>query len=278
MDGDDKMRALGLSNRKLSIYELLQACRHENLRHAEIYICDIDEKNMLEDARLIADIRETVGAYGLTLSVHAIMGTNFGEKLKRLRCESVKIAAEETEFAEKIGAKWIVFHAGSCGFANKDVEKKRIRMNYTVEALEMLDRLTANRTANIAIENLPYTEPFTSGCRIGDSVDDFQYMFNSIGTNANIGYVLDIGHLNILRNEADRWYQFIREHPDNICAYHVHWNDGIRDSHVGIDGIDEANLHAVSMLLKCSAAPIIIECKRQIDAHNTLNFLCEAIL
>jgi len=210
----------------------------EHLSKAEkTYIEIIDDGfHTLNKPRV--SILKTIGeSYDLKYSVHApFADINIASPSKLMLRAMLKRLERSVTCANDLNAQVWVFHPGL---------KTGVSMFYpgmdwlqNLKTTQSLFRIAANYGVKVAVENVPEPYPF-----VMKSVEDFTRFYNEI--EENIGFVLDIGHANLI-GQTER---FLTTFSDKIVHIHAHDNDGKGDQHLGI-GHGTVDWDKVATLIK----------------------------
>lgn len=138
-------------------------------------------------------------------------GSDIYNKSKAYFMDTLKLSKE-------LNSSYIVYHHNNCKIHDKEKMINNSKIN-----LEELNELSKDYNANIVIEN--------AGVISSQNMLFDQEEFIKICKESNNDVLIDIGHA--FANGWDLEY-VIKELKDKIVSYHLHNNDGDRDSHDSI--------------------------------------------
>lgn len=176
-------------------------------------------------------IRALAERLDLPVNVHSVTnGVNVAWTNSGLREESLKQLRQSIEFTYDVGADLITVHPGwqdMFGYRYPD-EAYKLAVAGHCEVAEV----AAEHGVKMAIENMPPGWPVFC-----DKPESARTLLEAIDRE-NVGLTLDIGHANILGDDAIA--EFITTLNDKILIVHIHDNDGKRDQHraIGEGSID----------------------------------------
>lgn len=164
------------------------------------------------------------------------------------------------ELSKELNSPYIVFHHNNCRINDKEV-----MINNSKENLDELKELAKGYNANVVIEN--------AGIISSNNMLFNQEEFIQICKENDCGVLIDIGHA--FANGWDLEY-VIKELKNKIISYHLHNNDGKKDSHdsicYGSFNIDEF----LEMYNKyTNEADLVLEYNK--EYRNKINILIEDI-
>lgn len=227
-------KRIGISCKNENWLEEIHEVDTTRFQHIELNIYNMDPHSKIFDANYLDQVKKKLREKNLSVSVHTIEGTNFAEKLNRVRKASVDILKDTLEMADYIEAEWVVVHMGNGGFSGTDKEKKKAHDELAVQSIkETLDLCPGIRT-RLALENLYGHSAEQKKCKIGSDVEEFEIFFKSINSD-KVGLLYDMGHDNIYSEKSERKTHFLEAFRDKVIALHIHYNDGKEDLHYGLD-------------------------------------------
>lgn len=227
--------------------------------HVELYVQDVDKKESpIFNNTLLKEIRAIAKEKNLTLSLHCLMGINLGEKVKRLRQASIDIVKDTLCAADQMDALWTTIHLGTAGVINGDI-KKFDRLQFVADSINEITN--EHFCSKVGLENAFAVPNNTRPTRLGDSPEEFDYLFSKIEHEKAVGIILDFGHARIIANNFNKYWEKLQSH---ILACHMHWNNGVLDQH---KPLLEENLVALKQYEKSlkemseKNIPFLFECK-----------------
>lgn len=175
-------------------------------------------------------------SYPFMYSFHApARGVNIASQLEPIRKASVEVTKQCMETAAEADAVMVVVHPGYYAWPEmKDAAEERL-----TQSLSELSAFSKEVSVNFSIENM----------------GDWDYFFLRTPVDMELidgfGFALDVGHAN--QNKClDDFLKY------DTCHYHLHDNDGIRDSHAAI-GDGNIDFGAVFEAVKASGVAPILE-------------------
>ncbi len=222
------------------------SCKNENwleeigkvdtvrFQHIELNIYNADRNAKMFDVNYLDQVKKKLREKNLSVSVHTIEGTNFAEKVNRIRKASVDILRDTLEMADYIDAGWVVVHVGNAGFSCTDKEKKKVRGEIAAQSIREAMELYSDCRTRIALENLYRYPPEQKKCKIGSDIEEFELFFRWINSD-KVRLLYDMGHDHICNGESDCGKHFLEVLRDKVIAMHIHYNDGVEDLHYGLD-------------------------------------------
>lgn len=242
-------------NQLEEVFDILEHVQHENVG-IELFVefhnpefMEIVNKNM---ERLKKYKISMHGPYYKT-EHSAEIGSDSYNKSKEYFIETLKLSKE-------LNSSYIVYHHNNCKIHDKEKMINNSKIN-----LEELNELGKYYNANIVIEN--------AGVISSQNMLFDQDEFIQICKESDNNVLIDIGHA--FANGWDIEY-VIRELKDKIVSYHLHNNDGKKDSHdsicYGSFNIDEF-LEVYNKYT--NKADLVLEYNK--DYRNKVNILMEDI-
>jgi len=178
----------------------------------------VDEGEHALDRERIRKLKET----GLEFTVHGrFSDVNTATIMSDLRKAFLKIYKKSIKNAYLLDAKIWVLHAGirsPLGFFYPELEKKK-----NLEFVRKLARYAYDLGVTIAVENV--IEP-----GLIRKISEMEEFLSDIGLES-VKACIDVGHFFIIEKDA---FDKISTLRDEIVLFHLHDNDGINDSHLGI--------------------------------------------
>lgn len=242
-------------NQLEEVFNILEHVQHENVGielFAEFHnpeFMEIVNKNM---ERLKKYKISMHGPYYKT-EHSAEIGSDSYNKSKEYFIDALKLSKE-------LNSSYIVYHHNNCKIHDKEKMINNSKIN-----LEELNELGKYYNANIVIEN--------SGVISNQNMLFDQDEFIQICKESDNNVLIDIGHA--FANGWDLEY-VIKELKNKIISYHLHNNDGKKDSH---DSICYGNFNIDEFLEMynkyTNKADLVLEYNK--DYRNKVNILIEDI-
>lgn len=225
----------GISCKDQKWIEFVEKLDTTFFRHVELNIYDVSKASLIYDKKYLDSLIALGKKKEISFSVHALDGINLGEKIDRIRECSVIILAEALRIAEYIGAKWVTVHLGTAGFSSKDREKKWKRLNLAIQSLNQAIQISSTTKVKLAVENLYQYRSEKAKSKLGDSPEEISYVLSNVCEKERVAFLCDVGHANILTSIETMMNQYCNGLNEAIIAAHVHFNNGVEDTHESLD-------------------------------------------
>lgn len=196
---------------------------------------------------------------------------NLASQDTQIHEKSIVQIKKSIDFCTEFNINFFSFHAGfridpdvNFKFEPDNITEYETSFNTFKESVGEIADFAEKRKVKVAIENAALSEYNLIDGRnkllLMCELWEFERLFSEI-QSANLGILLDIGHLklssNLLKYDAD---EFISKLQDKILAVHVHENNGRVDEHRCIKEGDWS-LSLIDKHFKNSDIPVILECK-----------------
>lgn len=171
---------------------------------------------------------------------------NLASADEAIRERSVRYVRDAVEFCDAHGIETYTFHGGfrvdptlSLEFPTDDVPAYEAAWDRFVDSLRRVVASAEDPDVGLAVENnvlfedhVVDGEPLLLFCDPGE----FTRLFDAVPAD-EVGVLLDVGHLNVSAHTRgyDRW-SVVEEVAPHVEGLHLHWNDGVEDSHGPIGG------------------------------------------
>lgn len=225
----------GISCKEQNWIEFVEKLDTTFFDHVELNIYDVSKASLIYDKKCLDNLIALGKKKGISFSVHALDGINLGEKIDRIRECSVMILAEALKIAEYIEAKWVTVHLGIAGFSSKDREKKWKRLNLVIQSLNQAIQISETTKVKLAVENLYQYSSEKAKSKLGDSPEEIAYVLNNVCEQDRVAFLCDVGHANILTSIEKMMNQYCNGFNEAIIAAHVHFNNGVEDTHESLE-------------------------------------------
>lgn len=211
----------------------------------------IDNVELTSGRGYIKNIKDLLGKYKFNYFVHNYFPEpespfvlNFASLDDKVRIKSINQAFEGIKLSSLLGSPHYAIHAGFLYDPDESIDEKtglfkvpvgnyynkeKAFKNY-IDALIMVFNYSTSKGIKLLVENNVCAKGMENKLILSD-YEDFKELFERIG-DLEIGILLDFGHLKVssktLGFSAD---EFVEKLRDYISAFHIHDNDGIKDSH-----------------------------------------------
>lgn len=246
---------IGISALKFNLEDALNICKkNKKITHIEMGL------DNLEDIEALKKYKEDIKNLNLTLSIHLPMELNTCEDIKYIRNSWIDFICEMDDILSfNFDIKYYNAHLGYIMTSRLD----KNRQKYLNNTVEFLNDKKLNQKLNdkfLSIENTYSKKGDFSN--VGNSADDFNYIFNKIENN-NVYFCYDTGHDLINPSNYDKLYNKTR-------IIHFSDNDGLEDLHLGYKkGILDSQVF--KKIQKINPDYLILEMNFN-DIENTLKY------
>ncbi len=157
--------------------------------------------------------------------------------------ESLELLTEAILYSASIGARYFSFHGGFIGdpigkndygfiFEKPDDKSRNLAIENYYQSTIQLCSEAAKYGIKLLIENNVCQE-INKGTLLFVTPDDFKEFFAK-KTPANLGILLDYGHLKVSASSNDFLIAGITSLSEHIWGMHIHENEGIHDLHLPV--------------------------------------------
>lgn len=185
---------------------------------------EFSEEELWTSPAMAARICALLRRHGLSVQYHAPYekGFDLARVADRARTpeESAALLSRAMDRAERLGARLMTVHLGSCPPGVDRVELLQRVADGVLRAVPELER----RGIRLALEN--HTQAIIDSS-IGDHPQDFEWLMAHLRSDW-VGRTLDIGHAHI-NSHLDA---FLAQSFDRVFNIHLHDNNGQRDEHL----------------------------------------------
>jgi len=239
------------------------ASKH-GLQHIEINLSH--EKLSIEtyDADRISKLRELSKAYKVNLSFHIPYYINISEIVLPLRKSNINYLLKCIQVAADLKATHVTLHVGKFYWFPVGPWMRKKSLKRFIKSMKKVLKICEDKNVIVALENVV---PIPNGSEyylLGDSVDDFKFIFSNLESR-HLKFCLDTGHANM----GEGVFEYINNFHDKLSCVHYHDNNGLNDEHLSIGKGNIPWKNLAEKLIKINyQGPIISEC-RNIEAHES---------
>lgn len=196
----------------------------ENIKDENIGIELFTEYHNPEFAQVINKNMDKLKKYKVSLHGPYYKTEHSAKSGSDLYNRSKEYFIDTLKLSKELNSPYIVYHHNNCKINNKEEMIENSKIN-----LDELNELAKDYNANLVIEN--------AGVMSNNNMLFDQEEFIQVCKESNYYVLIDIGHA-----FANGWNleYVIRELKNKIISYHLHNNDGERDSH---DSLCEGKLN-----------------------------------
>jgi len=203
------------------------------------YVELVDESQHALNRKRINALKKIARENGLEFTVHApFADINIASPNPVLRRVMLKRLEKSLSYARQLRCRQWVFHSGWKSGVSEFYPNLDWQLN--LRSVRTLIAIAKKLGVEISIENTP--EPFHF---LVKRMQDFALFYSELGSDADLGITLDIGHANTNQQVFD----FIEKFADKIVHVHISDNEGKYDSHRGI-GYGKIDWEAVAKALR----------------------------
>ncbi len=234
----------------IPLHEFILMCIDLNLEYIEIQLeppyLPSDMNSKQRDT-----LRNTLSSTDLECTLHAPYDdVNLSSLKEPIRRASIDIMKDCIDIAVELSSSILVLHAGACPanqLSRHDDAIQRFRASLLELAMYAHDRSikigVENKQVGLDREIILYPDEHLE---IVQEYSDF-----------DVGAVLDVGHANTAGIDLPKYVKLLEPH---LIEMHIHDNDGVNDSHVGL-GEGTADIEGVvrALLVGKFSGPTILE-------------------
>lgn len=164
-------------------------------------VCIDDAPNAIEsfdDAR-VRGVRELLERHGIHLGLHTLSAVNVAETSPFVRDAVDAYLRAYVDTAKRLGAGWIVVHAGYHFTA--DYERRR---SAALERLQRIGDYAEAAGARLLLENMNREPPDAEVRYLGHDLEECRYYFDRLRASA-IGWAYTVNHAHMLPGGIERF-------------------------------------------------------------------------
>jgi len=161
-----------------------------------------------DDARC-AKVRELSARHGVHLGLHTLSAVNVAEISPHLRDAADRYLRSYVDLGRRLGAEWIVVHAGYHFTADKD-----IRMQAALDRLARAADYAQQHGQRLLLENMNWEPDRAEVHYLGHTVEECRHLFDRIGSPA-LGWSFTVNHATLVPDGIDG---FLENMPFERCA------------------------------------------------------------
>jgi len=257
-------RKYGFNVSDLQPEDMIENASSQGMEHIEINL----SKEILSlkkfDTNKIEILKRLSAEQNVSLSFHVPFNINISEILTPLRNSSMQYLFNCIEIAVKLNITHLTLHLGSFYWFPVEKWMRRRALNRFINSIREILSVVEEKRLTIALENVVPIPNGSEYLLLGDSIDDFNYVFSEVDSSC-LKFCLDTGHANM----AEGVVEYMKYFGDRLCSIHYHDNNGNNDEHlpVGKGGVPWDKL-AIELEKISFCGPIISEC-RNIGFHNS---------
>ena len=223
--------------RKLSVEDAVQWAAGNGVSYID---CQIDiAPNALDsfDAARSARIRDACAAKGIHLGLHTLSAVNVAEWSPFVGDAVDAYLGAYVDAAVRLGAEWIVVHAGYHFNDDKDG-----RMEVALERLKRIDAYAEEKGAKLLLENLNWEPERAEVHYLAHSIEECRYFFEGIDSAA-LGWAFTVNHATLLPEGIAGFLEALP--TDRLGEVRIADSNGEFEAHLypGDGIIDFADMH-----------------------------------
>lgn len=234
------------------------------LHHIEINLSQKKLSIETFNANRISKLKELSKSHNVKLSFHIPYFINISEVLLPLRKTDISYLINCIQVASELKATHVTLHVGKFYWFPVEPWMRKKALKRFVKSLRKVLKVCEDNNVIVALENVV---PIPNGSEyylLGDSVEDFKYIFSSIDSKC-LKFCLDTGHANM----GEGVLEYVNNFHDKLNCIHYHDNNGFNDEHLPIgEGKVPWEDLAEELSIINYQGPIISEC-RNIEAHES---------
>ena len=253
------------------VEDYFQYAVEHNIGHLEIDL--IKEHSILPTftPKRIDQLRDFAEKNCIDLSFHAPYTLNLAERIPFIRKSHLAFIKKCLSVARSLNATHVTCHLGSFNGMTSWPWLRKQMLDKVIGSLNEINEYCQLCKVPLALENTISLRAGSDIYFLGDCIDDFDYIFNSIESKW-MRFCLDIGHANTTEGALS----YIERFKSKIINVHFHDNTGIHDDHLDI-GDGTVPWEEITQALKAIpfTGPYVSECfqmKPHIASKKFLDF------
>ena len=244
--------------------EVFNYASSTGLHHIEINLSHDDSSIKTYDNDRIKKLRKLSEQHEIDLSFHIPHYINLSEILPNLRKPHITNLINSINIASELQATHVTLHIGSFYWIHLEQWARKKALKRFIKSLKNVLIVCEEKNVKIALENVVPIPTGSEYYLLGDSVNDFNYIFSKVNSK-HLKFCLDTGHANM----AEGVLEYIKSLHDKLICIHYHDNNGTNDEHLPISEGKVPWQKLADELVKINyQGPIISEC-RNIEAHES---------
>jgi sugar phosphate isomerase/epimerase len=164
-----------------------------------------------------------------TISIHIPYTVNPSDPIEMIRRANVKYFEKCIILASKIGAKYVTAHIGYCNGLPTWKGTRENALERLALSLKKILGFAKKYKIYLALENVNPMPADSEFFYLGDSMNDFDYLFSKV-RSPYLKMCLDVGHANTIEGPL----AYVTKYSDKIIGVHIHDNGGKYDEHLAI--------------------------------------------
>lgn len=211
------------------VEEYFNYAKTHNLCHLEIDLIKDHSTPQTFTEKRIQTINELCSDHAIDVSLHLPYTLNLAERIRFLRKSNIAFIKKCLSIAHQLHSLHVTCHLGQfSGIVSWPWLRKQM-LDKVVASLNEILLFCEECKIPLALENAVTLIQGADQHFLGDSVEDFVYLFDKIDSQW-LKFCLDIGHA----NTNDGAYAYIENFADKLINVHFHDNQGRFDDHQSI--------------------------------------------
>jgi sugar phosphate isomerase/epimerase len=243
--------------------DFFEYASQNNLRHIEINLTQSHSSLESFNSERINKLKLLCEKHNVRLSFHIPFKINISDIIRVIRNENLAYFKGCIDLASKIDATHITVHIGNFYWFPVEKLMRKKALDRFIKYFKDIIELSEKYKVAIALENVVPIPHGSDFYLLGDNVNDFNYIFNSVQSDY-LKFCLDTGHANM----GEGILPYIQNFSRQLTSIHFHDNIGKNDDHlpIGKGSVPWAKLAEELQNLNYKG-PIISEC-RNIKPHE----------
>lgn len=239
-----------------------------NLKHIEINLTQDHSSLKSFTNERINNLTEWAESHDVRLSFHLPYHVNISDIIGRIRKNNITYLKEVVWLAGKLNATHITAHIGNFYWFPVEKWMRRQALIRFIKNLNMVLEYCEERDVILALENVVPIPTGSEFLLLGDSVNDFEFIFGNTNSNC-LKFCLDTGHANM----AEGIMPYINNFRDKLVCVHYHDNKANNDEHLPVGEGTVPWQELVDGLTKINYnGPLVSEC-RNVKPHEASELL-----
>jgi len=264
-----------ISNRKygFNVYnehpeDLVEYAYVNGLKHIEVHLSkDKFTLEMLTKERIDA-LSILLEKHKISISLHIPHYINISDIITPIRNKDINYLLKCINVASQLNATHITLHAGKYFWFPVNNLMRNNALKRFVNSIKKILPICETKGLIIALENVVPIPSGTEFYLLGDSIEDFKFIFSEINSNY-LKFCLDTGHANMAEGVLD----YLNQLDNKLCCIHYHDNNGLNDEHQSVGkGNISWNHFAKELESRNFTGELISECRNITPLEAALQF------
>jgi len=243
--------------------DLFEYAASHGLKHLEIHLTKDHLTIDTFTGSRINSLKALSQSHNIQLSFHIPYYINISEILIYLRRSNMNYLKKCVRIAGDLQARHVTLHPGSFYWFPVERWARQKALKRFVKNLRKILKVCEDMNVIMAVENSVPIPQGSDYYLLGDSVDDFDFIFSNLQSDY-LRFCLDTGHANM----SDGPIKYLNHFKEKLTSIHFHDNHGSNDEHLAVGRGKVVWKEFAAELKKTNfEGPIISEC-RNVEPHE----------